>query len=83
MNIVLSTVSIRTSQTTFVTVPQRRLYLRWIQEGNAQPMDYEAVREAVRCWHPYCGLVYFHLLLKGLNESGALSKDLNNGVPFA
>lgn len=62
-------------------VGARNRLAQW--HGYAQPMDFEAVREAVWCWHPFCGLVYFHLLLKGLDESGALSKDLNNGVPSA
>lgn len=43
---------------------------RWL--GRDQPMDYEAVQRAVRRWQPYSGLVYFHLLLDGLVQSGAI-----------
>jgi DNA-3-methyladenine glycosylase II len=32
------------------------------------PLDYEAVRELVARWHPYAGLVYFHLLLDSLSS---------------
>jgi hypothetical protein len=35
-------------------------------------MDYAGVQRAVRRWSPYAGLVYFHLLLDGLSQSGAL-----------
>lgn len=62
-------------------VGARNRLAQWL--GFSQPMDYEAVRKAVRCWHPYCGLVYFHLLLKGLDESGAFSKALSNDVPYS
>jgi DNA-3-methyladenine glycosylase II len=41
--------------------------------GRDGPLDYESVKRAVRRWQPYAGLVYFHLLLAGLNQSGALS----------
>jgi len=40
--------------------------------GREGPLDYEGVRRAVRRWHPYAGLVYFHLLLAGLAASGDL-----------
>lgn len=37
-----------------------------------KPLDYEAVRHLLNRWHPFGGLVYFHLLLDGLREEGHL-----------
>jgi DNA-3-methyladenine glycosylase II len=37
-----------------------------------QPLDYEGVRRILNRWKPYGGLIYFHLLLKGLDEAGHL-----------
>jgi len=51
-------------------VAARNRLAQWL--GLNEPIDYEAVRRAVRRWRPYGGLVYFHLLLKGLVESKAL-----------
>ena len=48
---------------------QKRL-ARWL--GRSRPMDYAGVRRAVERWQPYAGLVYFHLLLDGLSQTGAL-----------
>ncbi len=48
---------------------QNRLAL-WL--GRKSPLDYDGVRRAVRKWHPYAGLVYFHLLLAGLTQSGEM-----------
>jgi len=33
-------------------------------------LDYDAVRRLIGRWHPYAGVVYFHLLLDSLSESG-------------
>jgi DNA-3-methyladenine glycosylase II len=38
----------------------------------AKPLDYEGVRRILNRWKPYGGLIYFHLLLHGLNEAGHL-----------
>ncbi|MCE5335508.1 MAG: hypothetical protein LLG06_13070 [Desulfobacteraceae bacterium] len=38
----------------------------------AGPLDYGGVNRAVAPWGPYAGLIYFHLLLKGLSEAGFL-----------
>lgn len=38
----------------------------------ASPPSYAEISEIVAPWHPYAGLVYFHLLLDGLVERGAL-----------
>lgn len=35
-------------------------------------LDYEAVRHSIESWKAYGGLIYFHLLLKGLAEAGFL-----------
>jgi DNA-3-methyladenine glycosylase II len=48
---------------------QKRL-ARWL--GRPRPLDYAGVRRAVERWQPYAGLVYFHLLLDGLSQAGAL-----------
>lgn len=62
-------------------VGARNRLAQWL--GRDQSMNYEAVRRAVRRWHPYCGLVYFHLLLNGLAESGAISLELGRDVSSA
>ena len=33
-------------------------------------LDYDAVHRLVARWHPYAGLVYFHLLLDSLSQAG-------------
>ena len=38
-----------------------------------RPLDYEGVRRLLNRWKPYGGLIYFHLLLKGLTEAGQLT----------
>ena len=48
---------------------QKRLG-QWL--GRSRPMDYAGVQRAVKRWRPYAGLVYFHLLLDGLSQAGAL-----------
>lgn len=44
---------------------------RWLRRSES--LDYEGVRRALRRWHPYAGLVYFHLLLTRLAETGYLT----------
>jgi len=51
-------------------VGARRRLQQWL--GRRQPLDYEGVRHALARWQPYAGLVYFHLLLQGLEEQGLL-----------
>jgi DNA-3-methyladenine glycosylase II len=46
--------------------------------GRDQPLDYEGVKRAVRRWQPYAGLVYFHLLLTGLEESGEFNAPVQS-----
>lgn len=43
---------------------------RWLRL--AEPLDYEGVRRVLSRWDGYAGLVYFHLLLDRLTESGDL-----------
>ena len=45
---------------------------RWL--GRRRPLDYAGVQRALAPWQPYAGLVYFHLLLKKLEEQGFLQK---------
>ena len=41
---------------------------RWLQLK--RPPDYDHVRRVLRKWRPYAGLIYFHLLLDGLDQRG-------------
>ena len=52
----------------------------WMEVG--RPLDYEGVRRLLNRWKPYGGLIYFHLLLKGLSEAGHLS-NAEFGMPNA
>jgi DNA-3-methyladenine glycosylase II len=36
-------------------------------------LDYETVHQLVARWHPYEGMVYFHLLPQSLSEDGLLA----------
>jgi DNA-3-methyladenine glycosylase II len=38
------------------------------------PLDYEAVGRMVERWHPYAGVVYFHLLLDSLSRAGHVAR---------
>ena len=49
-------------------VGARRNLRRWLDL--AAPLDYAGVQNVIARWRPYAGLVYFHLLLKRLAESG-------------
>jgi DNA-3-methyladenine glycosylase II len=39
------------------------------------PLSYDTVRELVARWHPYPGLVYFHLLLDALAAAGVVDLE--------
>ena len=54
-------------------VGARNRLARWL--GRDRAMDYQDVQRAVGRWQPYSGLVYFHLLLDGLVQSGAISES--------
>jgi DNA-3-methyladenine glycosylase II len=49
-------------------VGARRNLMHWL--GLAEPLDYAGVHRLLERWQPYGGLLYFHLLLKRLAESG-------------
>ena len=51
-------------------VGAQKRFARWL--GRSRPLDYAGVGRAVARWQPYAGLVYFHLLLDGLSQAGAL-----------
>jgi DNA-3-methyladenine glycosylase II len=52
-------------------VGARNNLTRWLDRR--EPLDYAGVQAAVRGWQPFAGLVYFHLLLANLAESGTLT----------
>jgi DNA-3-methyladenine glycosylase II len=54
---------------------QKRL-ARWL--GRPSTLDYAGVRRATLAWQPYAGLVYFHLLLDGLSQAGALDDSMTS-----
>ena len=49
---------------------------RWLHLPN--PLDYEAVRRTLARWHPYGGLIYFHLLLDRLEEAGYVRAEADS-----
>ncbi len=51
-------------------VGARNNLLRWLELTG--PLDYAGVQELLAPWQPYAGLVYIHLLLRGLEEAGIL-----------
>jgi DNA-3-methyladenine glycosylase II len=44
---------------------------RWL--SLTTPLDYESVNEALASWNPFAGLLYFHLLLDGLDRKGFIT----------
>jgi len=46
---------------------------RWL--GLEKPLDYDAVRRILARWHPFAGLIYFHMLLDRLEQSGFLQAE--------
>jgi DNA-3-methyladenine glycosylase II len=42
--------------------------------GMDTDLDYDAVKRLVGRWFPYAGVVYFHLLLDSLSESGVVER---------
>ena len=53
-------------------VGARNNLARWLDRH--EPLDYAGVQAAVRPWHPFAGLVYFHLLLANLADHGMLTE---------
>lgn len=52
-------------------VGARNRLATWLRRR--EELNYQTVERIVAPWRPYAGLVYFHLLLAGLAESGDLS----------
>ncbi len=50
---------------------------RWLRLR--KPLDYGRVVRAVDRWKPYGGLIYFHLLLDGLERAGRLGAEVFGG----
>jgi len=48
-------------------VGARNSLQRWL--GFRKPLDYQGVHRALASWRPYAGLIYFHMLLNGLDEA--------------
>ena len=42
--------------------------------GIDPPLDYAGVQRLVAAWHPYAGVVYFHLLLDSLSRAGLVDQ---------
>jgi DNA-3-methyladenine glycosylase II len=49
--------------------------------GIHTPLDYESVHRLVARWHPYAGVVYFHLLLDSLSQAGLVDQALPDPFP--
>lgn len=49
-------------------VGARKHLQHWLEIS--EPLNYQGVREVLRPWRPYGGLIYFQLLLEGLAEAG-------------
>jgi DNA-3-methyladenine glycosylase II len=58
-------------------VGARKNLQRWLHLTN--PLDYAAVGRTLTRWHPYGGLIYFHLLLDRLAEAGYLDAEVSPG----
>lgn len=54
-------------------VGARNRLAKWQQRK--EPLDYAGVARVTSRWQPYAGMVYFHMLLEGLSEAGALEND--------
>ncbi len=48
---------------------------KWL--GIQRTLDYDGTKRVANRWHPYAGLVYMHLLLKGLADRGLLGTVLS------
>jgi DNA-3-methyladenine glycosylase II len=56
-------------------VGARNTLQQWL--GLKKPLDYKITQRLLAKWRPYAGLIYFHLLLYRLNETGYLSCHKN------
>ena len=57
-------------------VGARKNLERWLKLE--KPLDYESVNHTLKRWHPFGGLVYFHLLLDRLEEAGFLMAETSH-----
>jgi DNA-3-methyladenine glycosylase II len=55
-------------------VGARNSLASWLRRR--RPLSYAGVRRALQKWNPYAGLVYFHLLLAGLDAAGCLQAGM-------
>lgn len=51
-------------------VGARNQLQRWLRLR--KPLDYQGVHRVLAPWHPFGGLIYFHLLMSGLDDKGYL-----------
>ncbi len=54
-------------------VGARNRLAKW--QHRKEPLDYAGVARVTKRWQPYAGMVYFHMLLEGLSETGALENN--------
>jgi len=59
-------------------VGARNNLARWLRLDES--LDYRRVRELLKRWEPYAGLIYFHLLLWRLEVEGLLPGDSSAGI---
>jgi len=59
-------------------VGARKHLALWL--GIDEAMDYARVAATLQPWHSYGGLIYFHLLLRRLNETGKLEAQAETGT---
>ncbi len=52
-------------------VGARNRLTKWLRRS--QPMNYASVHRALDRWHPYAGLIYFHMLMESLSEAGKIT----------
>jgi DNA-3-methyladenine glycosylase II len=62
-------------------VGARNNLARWLKIQ--RPLDYSSVKQLLAQWHPYSGMIYFHLLLDSLCRAGSERPHvaLRNQVP--
>ncbi len=53
-------------------VGTRNLLQRWVRLR--KPLDYQGVHRVLAPWYPYAGIIYFHLLMSRLLETGHLTQ---------
>jgi DNA-3-methyladenine glycosylase II len=58
-------------------VGARNTLQKWL--GLRKPLDYDGVLRLIAQWEPYAGLIYFHMLLYRLDETGYLACRSNAG----